>query len=279
MRLLITGGTGFFGRAFAKHALEWGYTVCIYSRNEYNQFLMRQEFGDDPRLRWFIGDVRDRDRLRRAMQGVDVVVSAAALKRIEIGHYAPDEMVKTNVLGSLNVVEASAESGVSKVVALSTDKAWQGRSPYGQSKAIAESLFLSANNIYGEHGPKYSVVRYGNIWRSTGSIVPYWESLIAKGETTVPVTDPECTRFFMRASEAVDLVSDTIITMNGGELVIPETLPAYRIGDLAEAMGVSMNIIGLPKFEKLHEGMRDGLTSDKVRRMSVEELREALKNV
>lgn len=278
--ILITGGTGFFGRSFVRRALNDDLTdrICVFSRSEWAQAQMRVEFNDDPRIRWFIGDVRDRDRLRRAMEGVGTVIHAAALKRIEVGDYAPDEMVKTNVLGSLNVIDAAFDAGVKKVVALSTDKAYQPISPYGQSKAIAESLFINANNIYGEHGPKYSVVRYGNVWGSTGSVVPRWRKMIEGGADEVPVTDPECSRFFMRKEEAVDLVLDTVKTMKGGELVIPEWLPAYTVGDLAEAMGVRANVIGLPAFEKRDEGMRDGLTSDKARRMTIEELRAALED-
>lgn len=279
MRLLITGGTGFFGRAFARHALAWGYTVCIYSRNEYSQFLMRQEFCDDPRLRFFIGDVRDRDRLRRAMEGCDSVVHAAALKRIEVGAYDPIEMVKTNVVGTMNVIEAAMDAGVGKVVFLSSDKAFEPVSAYGQSKAIAESLILAANNIRGSIGPLFAAVRYGNVANSTGSVIPIWRKMIAEGKTTVPVTDPNCSRFYMTVQQAVDLVQQTLIDMQGGELVIPDYLPAYRLGDLADAMGVQMDVRGLGGHEKKHEGMRAGLTSDNARRMSVDELREALRNV
>ena len=276
MRLLITGGTGFFGRAFARHALAWGYTVCIYSRNEYSQFLMRQEFCDDPRLRFFIGDVRDRDRLRRAMEGCDSVVHAAALKRIEVGAYDPIEMVKTNVVGTMNVIEAAMDAGVGKVVFLSSDKAFEPVSAYGQSKAIAESLILAANNIRGSIGPLFAAVRYGNVANSTGSVIPIWRKMIAEGKTVVPVTDPDATRFWMTEKEAVELVQKSLIDMKGGELFIPETLPAFRLGDLAEAMDVGMNIVGLGVFEKLHEGMRTGLTSDKAARLSVSQIRERI---
>ncbi len=278
MNILITGGTGYFSQAFVKKALPFANRICIYSRDEFKQAQMRQSL-NDPKLRFFIGDVRDRDRLKRAMMGVDVVVHAAALKRIEVGNYAPDEMVKTNINGSMNTIDAAFDAKVKKVVFISSDKAWQGVSPYGQSKAIAESLFLNANNIYGEHGPKYSVCRYGNIFNSTGSIYPKWKELIEEDAIEVPVTDPSCTRFFMRIDEAVELVLNTINTMKGGELVIPDWLPAFAVGDLAAAMYVKMKITGLPKWEKLHEGMRDDLTSDTARRMSVEELREALKTV
>lgn len=279
--ILITGGTGAFGKAFVNHLLDdTDYDrICIYSRDEYKQAMMREQFDDDQRLRFFIGCVRDKDRLKTAMIGVDIVIHGAALKRIEVGNYAPDEMVRTNILGSMNVIDAAFDTKIKKVVFLSTDKAWQGGiSPYGQSKALAESLFLNANNTYGEHGPKYSVVRYGNIWGSTGSIVPTWRLMIANGAKTVPVTDPDCTRFMMRINEAVQFVLSTIKTMKGGELNIPETLPAYRVGDLAEAMDVDMNIKGLPSWERKHEGMRDGLTSDIVRRLTVDELKAELAN-
>jgi UDP-N-acetylglucosamine 4,6-dehydratase len=225
---------------------------------------------DDRRLRFLVGDVRDRDRLRRAFAGVDVVIHAAALKRIEVGYYNPTEMVETNINGARNVIEAAMDAGVSKVVALSSDKAWQPISPYGQSKALAETLF---RNAY-QGQTKFAVTRYGNVWKSRGSVVPRWLQVLQTSDT-VNVTDVDATRFFMWMDEAVELVLETVKTMRGGELNIP-TLPAYRLGDLAEAMGAKMKIIGLPEWEKKHEGMCDGNTSDKARRMSVAELREAL---
>lgn len=238
---------------------------------------MRREFSGDKRLRFFIGDVRDQARLKRAMNGVDIVVHAAALKRIEVGAQNPVEMVKTNVDGAINVIEASQDAGVNKVVALSTDKAFEPVSPYGASKALAEALFLAANNTVGADGPQYSVCRYGNVWASAGSIVPTWRKMIESGANAVPTTNPDCTRFFMWIEEAVDLVLDTITTMPR-EIVIPK-LPAYRVGDLATAMGVSMDVKGLPAWEKAHEGMGFGNTSDIARRMSVDELRSALAEV
>lgn len=270
--VLITGGSGSFGNAFTERLLQDHSIdrIAILSRGEHAQAKMAERFADK-RLRFFIGDVRDRDRLRRAFHGVDVVVHAAALKRIEVGAYNPTEMVATNIGGAINVVEAALDVGVGKVVALSTDKAWQPVSPYGQSKALAESII---RNAY-QGSTKFAVTRYGNVWGSQGSVVPKWREIL-KTSDTVPVTDPDVTRFFMRMSEAVDLVIDTIHTMRGGELNIP-TLPAYRLGDLAEAMGAKMNVIGLPEFEKRHEGMCDGSTSNKARRMSVDELREILR--
>jgi len=224
----------------------------------------------------FIGDIRDRDRLRRAMEDIEVTIHAAALKRIEVGFYNPVEISKTNIGGAANVIEAAHDAHVQKVVALSTDKVYQPISPYGTSKAFAESLFLAANNARGQYGPIFAVCRYGNIWCSTGSVVPTWRKMLAEGAEVVPVTDPDCTRFFMTIDEAVSLVLTTAETMQGGEIAIP-TLPAYRLGDLAEAMGAKMRVTGLPSFEKLHESMAEGNSSDKARRMSIAELREALK--
>ena len=273
--ILVTGGSGFFGRGFVREALSKGVErVCIYSRGEYQQHLMREQFKDDSRLRWMIGDIRDKDRLLRAMRGVDVVVSAAALKRIETAHYNPDEVIKTNVLGTINVIDCAQTAEVRKVVLVSTDKAANPVSVYGLSKATAEALILAANHARGE-GPVYSACRFGNVWCSTGSIVPRWKSMIAAGEAEVPVTDPNCTRFFMRIEEAARLVYGCAASKLGGELMIP-TLPAYRVGDLVEAMGVKMKVTGLPEFEKLHETM-DGIHySGSAKRMTVAELREAL---
>ena len=286
--ILITGGSGAFGTAFARRLL--GYPtfperIAIFSRGEHRQAEMARELApldcndigqSTDRLRFFVGDVRDRHRLRRAMDGIDVVIHAAALKRIEVGHYNPLEIKKTNIDGAANVIDAAMDSGVKKVVALSTDKAFRPVSPYGTSKAFAESLFLAANNTRGWNGPIFAICRYGNIFGSTGSVVPTWR-MILKTSNTVPVTDPECTRFYMTMDHAVDLVLATSETMKGGEIAIP-VLPAYRLGDLAEAMGAKMRVTGLPAYEKLHESMDERSSSDKARRMSVAELREALKN-
>lgn len=278
--ILITGGSGTFGHAFVRKLLKMPRPprkVIVFSRGEYRQFLMNKEFWALDRcgsLRFLIGDVRDRERLRRAMEGVDVVVHAAALKRIEVGHYNPNEMIKTNIDGTVNVVEAAKDAGVKKVVYLSSDKAWQPISPYGLSKAMGEYVVLAANNTRGEMGPQYSVMRYGNVAGSTGSVIPLWRDVLETTDT-VRVTDPEVTRFWMYIDEAVDLAFVTIEKMPPDKPVIP-TLPAYRLGDLAEAMGAKMEIVGLPDYEKLHEGMDFGNTSDVARRLSVEELRGML---
>lgn len=295
--VLITGGSGAFGTAFVKHLLvkQGGpLRIVIFSRGEHRQAELARELerlpGASWRLRFFVGDVRDRDRLRRALEDIEVVIHAAALKRIEVGQYNPLEVMKTNIMGTANVIEAATDARVSRCVLLSSDKAYQPISPYGTSKAFAESLFLAANNTHGNYGPRFAVCRYGNIWGSTGSVVPLWrkiidEQLILRPGTAncdvnaitqiVPVTDPDCTRFYMTMAEAVDLVANTAATMVGGETKIP-TLPAYRLGDLAEAMGARMNVLGLPSWEKRHEAMGPGNASETARRMSVSELREAL---
>lgn len=277
--VLITGGTGSFSKAFTARLLKDNLAerVCLYSRGEHAQADMRRDFGDDSRLRWFIGDVRDQPRLKRAMNGVDVVFHAAALKRIEVGFANPIEMVKTNIDGTVNVIEAAQDAGVRKAVFLSSDKAHFPVSAYGLSKAMAEALFLAANNTVGADGPRYSVTRYGNIFNSAGSVVPTWRRMIENGAKAVPCSSVDVTRFFMTLDEAVQLVLDTIETMPT-EPAIP-MLPAYRLGDLVTAMGVKAVVSGLPSWEKLHESMGDGNDSQYARRMSVAELREKLAEI
>lgn len=275
LSILITGGTGSFGRAYAQAMLERGADrVCILSRGEHAQADMRRAMNDE-RLRFFIGDVRDRDRLRRAMEGCDYVIHAAALKRIEVGAYDPIEMVKTNVMGAINVIEAAQDAAVRRVVALSTDKAVEPISPYGHSKAMAEALFLQANATTGRGGPTFAVTRYGNVWWSRGSVGPLWRSMIEHGATTVPCTDPACTRFFMTMDQAVRLVIETMNAILDG-LVLPEDMPAYRLADLASAMGVGFTLTGLPRWEKLHESITEGQLSRDARRMTVNELKKEI---
>lgn len=275
--ILITGGTGAFGQAFTRYLLKHNdpTKIVIYSRNEFNQHLMAESLKEhEKRIRFLIGDVRDRDRLRRALHDIDTVVHAAALKRIEVGHYNPIEMVKTNIDGAINLIEATQDAGVKKVILLSSDKAYQPVSPYGLSKAMAECLFINANNMRGWEGPVFSVCRYGNVWNSTGSVVPVWRAKKARCEL-VNITDPNCTRFFMRMDEAIALVMKAYHTMKGGETFIP-TLPAYRLGDLAEAMGVHTNRIGLPPWEKMHESMSFDKSSDAAPRMTINDLKVVL---
>lgn len=275
--VLVTGGSGFFGRAFCRFLLQHNLAerVAVLSRGEHAQASMREELWNDARLRFLIGDVRDQSRLAWAMQGIDLVIHAAALKRIEVNRYNPEEAVRTNVIGALNVVAAARQAGVKKVIGLSSDKAFLPISCYGQSKALMESVMLASNETGGAAGPRFSCVRYGNIWKSAGSVVPKWLAMIGAGATSVPVSDLQATRFFMLIDEAVELVFATASHMRGGEIAIPD-LPAYRVGDLVEALGVKAEIIGLPKFEKLHESMDESRSSDRARRLSVEFLRRAL---
>lgn len=274
--ILITGGTGFFGQGFVRRMLSMGpERICIFSRSEWMQAQMRIALNNDSRLRWFIGDVRDVDRLRRAMDGVDLVIHAAALKRIETVEYNVIEAVATNVVGTRNVVDAAIDAGIKKAVLLSTDKACLPTTTYGMTKAIAERIFLQSSHYAGPGGPKFAACRYGNVAGSTGSVIPLWRSLLATGENRVPVTDPDCSRFWMTLDQAIDLVWKTATTMQGGELNIPD-LPAYRLGDLAKAMGAEMRVVGMAPAEKRHEEMKPGETSDKARRLTVTELQSLL---
>ena len=235
---------------------------------------MRESIASDA-LRFFVGDVRDQSRLRRALHGVDTVIHAAALKRVEVGEYNPGEMIATNIGGAQNLIDAATDAGVERVIGISTDKAYMPVNMYGASKLVAEKLLLNANNARGADGPIFAVVRYGNVWGSTGSIVPRWRALIGK---PLKITDPECTRYYLSIDGAVDLVLDVAETMRGGELVIP-TLPAYRLGDLAEAFGGPVEVIGLPASEKRHESMGPNDSSGTAPRLSVAQLRAMLATV
>lgn len=276
--ILITGGSGFLGRALAKRLVQDWERVCIYSRGEHAQARMFSEMGENPRLRMLIGDVRDLQRLTWALREVDVVIHAAALKRIETGKYNPSEMTKTNVLGTMNIIEAAILSDVRRVVGVSTDKAVAAASAYGLSKAMAEDLLLAANNTVGRAGPQFTVCRYGNVAGSTGSVIPKWRELIARGEA-IEVTDPECTRFWMTVEQAVDVV---ISTMHGDSKMVIPNLRAFRLIDLAIALGAppgKTRVTRLPAWEKQHETLQPGLSSDTAPRMTVAELREALAHV
>lgn len=289
--ILITGGTGSFGTAFVKFLLAntKAERICVFSRGEHAQAHLRDAIGDNPRVRYMVGDVRDVARLTRACRGIDLIVHAAALKRIETGAYNPDEMVKTNVLGTMNVIEAATASNVRFVIGLSSDKAFQPISPYGQSKALGESLLLAANTYsgknlseFGVNSPAFACTRYGNVTGSQGSVIPKWKALASKGKD-INVTDLECTRFHMTMDEAVGLVWQTAITMRGGELAIPDWLPAYNLGDVALTFmalyGCKVNEIGLPAFEKLHENMNEQLCSRDARRLTIAELKGIIENV
>ncbi|MFN8083901.1 MAG: UDP-N-acetylglucosamine 4,6-dehydratase (inverting) [Dermatophilaceae bacterium] len=255
--ILVTGGTGSFGKAFiadllARHAPK---RVVVFSRDELKQYECRQLFGDDPRLRWFIGDIRDPHRLHRAMHGVEYVVHAAALKQVDTAEYNPWEFVQTNIIGSQNVIEACIDAGVTKVVALSTDKASSPINLYGATKLTADKLFITGNHYAAAYPTRFSVVRYGNVMGSRGSVIPYFRKLADAGQS-LPITDLRCTRFFITLPQAVQLVLDAFEHMQGGELYVPR-IPSMRVTDLAQAIapGAAMHDVGLRPGEKLHEEM------------------------
>lgn len=257
--ILVTGGTGSFGRAFVDAVLSTYpevERVVIYSRDELKQSEMSKDIpsSNDPQVRYFIGDVRDKDRLARAMEGIDTVVHAAALKQVPVCEYNPFEAIKTNVLGAQNVIENAIDMGVSRVVALSTDKACAPINLYGATKLCSDKLFIAANHFRGQHDVRFSVVRYGNVMGSRGSVIPYFLSL--RDEGVLPVTDPRMTRFNITLSEGVDLVLHVLERMWGGELFVPK-IPSYRITDVAEAVapGARHEIVGIRPGEKLHEEM------------------------
>lgn len=255
--ILITGGTGSFGKAFLARILEEHdpARVAIYSRDELKQYEMKQTYGDDPRVRFFIGDIRDEDRLRMAMHGVDYVVHAAALKQVDTAEYNPMEYVKTNILGSENVMLASIDAGVKKVVALSTDKASSPVNLYGATKLTADKLFISGNHYSYARGTKFAVVRYGNVMGSRGSVIPFFRKLAKEGQP-LPITDLRMTRFWITLPQAVDFVISSFENMDGGELYIPR-IPSMRVTDLAEAIapGAPLIEVGIRPGEKLHEEM------------------------
>lgn len=263
--VLITGGTGSLGKALISYLMEntKARRIAIYSRDELKQHTLRNEIGEDERLRWFIGDIRDLERLKRALHGVDFVIHAAALKQVDTGEYNPMEFIKTNVLGSQNVIDASIEAGVKKVVALSTDKASSPINLYGATKLTADKLFVAANNYSHSYGTTFSVVRYGNVMGSRGSVIPFWKSLGEAGQP-LPITDLRMTRFWISLEQAVKFVMDSLEIMQGGELYVPR-IPSMKIIDLAAAVSQDAQLVevGMRPGEKLHEEM---ISSDDSRR-------------
>jgi len=257
--ILITGGTGSLGNALTKKILHLYPDIkrlVIFSRDEQKQFNMSNEFPQNkyPAIRYFIGDIRDESRIRRALRGIDYVIHAAAMKHVSIAEYNPIECVRTNVLGAENLINACLETQVERVVALSTDKAAAPINLYGATKLTSDKLFIAANNITGNNPIKFSVVRYGNVMGSNGSVIPFF--LQKKGEGYLPITDPTMTRFNISLDESVDMVLHAIENAWGGEIFIPK-IPSYKIMDLAEAIGpdCSKPIIGLRPGEKIHEEM------------------------
>lgn len=257
--ILVTGGTGSFGRAFVRSVLRQYHDVrrlVVYSRDELKQFEMSQVFNERefPAVRYFIGDIRDADRLRRALEGVDVVVHAAALKQVPAAEYNPFECIKTNVLGAQNLIEACLDTGVKRVVALSTDKAAAPVNLYGATKLCSDKLLIAANNIKGSRDLRFSVVRYGNVMGSRGSVIPFF--LERRKTGVLPITDPNMTRFNISLDEGVEMVLWAIERARGGEILVPK-IPSYRVVDVAEAVGPDCEhpVVGVRPGEKIHEEM------------------------
>ncbi len=257
--ILITGGTGSFGHHFVDYILAHynPQKIIIYSRDEYKQFIMDNEYKEFRNvLRFFIGDVRDEARLRMALHGVDYVIHAAALKQVPACEYNPNEAIKTNVNGAMNVINASLEAGVKKVVALSTDKAVNPINLYGGTKLVSDKLFCAANAYSGGDGTRFSVVRYGNVAGSRGSVIPFFQNIIDNGGKALPITDYRMTRFWISLEEGVKLVIKALEESRGGETFISK-IPSFKITDLAQAMlpGCEMPEVGIREGEKLHEIM------------------------
>jgi UDP-N-acetylglucosamine 4,6-dehydratase/5-epimerase len=257
--ILITGGTGSFGKAFTKTLLEMYPNIkrlVIFSRDELKQFEMSQVFSRDvyPAIRYFIGDVRDQDRLHRALEGIDIVIHAAALKHVPIAEYNPFEYIKTNVIGAQNLIEACLDRGVQKVVALSTDKAASPINLYGATKLCSDKLFTAANNIVGDRDIKFSIVRYGNVMGSRGSVIPFF--LERKKDGILPITDTNMTRFNISLSDGIKMVLWALSNAQGGEIFVPK-IPSYRVVDVANAIApdCKQKLIGIRPGEKIHEEM------------------------
>ncbi len=255
--ILITGGTGSFGQRFSTYLLK-NYSpkkIIIFSRDELKQFEMQQQF-TAPCMRFFIGDVRDKDRLKTAMRDVDYVVHAAALKQVPAAEYNPNECIKTNIYGAQNVIDAAIDTDVSRVIALSTDKAANPVNLYGATKLASDKLFVAANNMSGAKGPRFAVVRYGNVVGSRGSVVPFFHQLLSQGVSKLPVTHDEMTRFWITLDEGVEFVVQNFQRMQGGEIFVPK-IPSIRILDLVESISGKReyDLVGIRPGEKLHEVM------------------------
>jgi UDP-N-acetylglucosamine 4,6-dehydratase/5-epimerase len=258
LNVLLTGGTGSFGRAFVAYVLQHHQPrrLVIYSRDELKQYEMAQQFSPEKHqsLRYFIGDVRDAERLARAMNGIEIVIHAAALKHVPVAEYNPIEAIKTNVIGAENVINVAIDCGVKRVLALSTDKAANPINLYGATKLCSDKLFVAANNLSGSQGTAFAIVRYGNVFDSRGSVVPYFRTLLANGAKELPITDPRMTRFWITLRQGVEFVLSCVECMQGGEVFVPK-IPSMKITDLANviAPGVQHRTIGIRPGEKLHE--------------------------
>lgn len=255
--ILITGGTGSFGKQFIRTLLDryQPKRVVVLSRDELKQFEMQQEF-DQSCMRFFLGDVRDKERLIQSFRGIDYVIHAAALKQVPAAEYNPTECIRTNINGAENVIHAAIATDVKKVIALSTDKAANPINLYGATKLASDKLFVAANNMVGRASPRFAVVRYGNVIGSRGSVVPFFKRLVEEGAEQIPITDPQMTRFWITLQQGVDLVLSGFQRMYGGEIFVPK-IPSIRVTDLAEAIapGIPHKVVGIRPGEKLHEKM------------------------
>lgn len=259
--ILVTGGTGSFGKKFIETILRdfpEVERVAIFSRDEFKQFEMSNlpQFANNEKLRYFIGDVRDKERLMRAFEGIDIVIHAAALKQVPACEYNPFEAVKTNIIGAQNIIDAAIDRGVKKVVALSTDKACSPVNLYGATKLCSDKLFIAGNVYAGAKSTRFSVVRYGNVAGSRGSVIPFFQKLIKEGAKELPITDERMTRFWLKLEQAVEMVTEALESMHGGELYVKK-IPSIKVTDLAKAMAPNLpiKIVGIRPGEKIHEMM------------------------
>lgn len=279
--ILITGGTGSFGKAFTKYLLtnDNPNKLIIFSRDWLKQQQMRDELGNPENVRWFIGDVRDLERLKRALYGVDFVIHAAAIKDIDACTYNPSEALETNVIGSRNVIDACIYNEVTKTILISTDKAVNPTNTYGKTKALAESLFIDGSAYAAGHATKFAVCRYGNVIGSAGSVIPKFKQLIAEGAESLPLTDGRMTRYMFPMADAIKYVYDSLIRMQGGEIFIPEMKSAYIL-DLIEAFDMPYHIIGIRPGEKLAETLYtdEHETSETAPKYNIKQLKEIIKN-
>ena len=253
--VLVTGGTGSFGKSFVKRLLKDDEVkkIIVFSRDELKQFEMQSDL-DSPKMRYFLGDVRDFSRLKQATDGVDVIVHAAAIKQIPAAEYNPMEAIKTNIIGAENIVNAAIQNGISRVIALSTDKAANPANLYGATKLCSDKLMIAGNVLAGRHPTRFAVVRYGNVLGSRGSVIPFFKEQKVKG--TIPITDVEMTRFWLTLNEGVDFVINSLSRMQGGEIFVPK-IPSFKVTDVAKVVApkVPTKIIGIRPGEKLHEVM------------------------
>lgn len=277
--ILITGLTGSFGSAFTKYLLTKNPKKLIcFSRDWLKQKNLRDELGNPSNMRWFIGDVRDKDRLLKALKNVDVLIHASAIKDLPTCQYNPFEAMQTNVIGTQNVIDACIERGVNKCLLISTDKAVAPANTYGATKALAEHLWLNANMTAANDDIRFSVCRYGNVCGSSGSVVPIFKKLITEGAEYLPITDERMTRFWMEMDKVLRFVEDSIESMEGNELFIPR-LPSVLITDLCKALDMPYKIIGIRDGEKLHESLDIDYSSDNNTFLTIDEIKETIKNI